>query len=148
MMSPDRSSSKTRSVLCVVGLVAALVAILALASALAIRLLELGDPQDQSSFPFNLFQFGPSDEALEANRRMRTSLWTLALVNLFLTGASAVFALVVNRTNSRVLSILFVLLGAGSCGASFLLAWPLGIITAVIPASAIPVLFLTTGKPR
>ena len=128
---------KIRTLICSIGVISALLTILCIASALAVRLLEMGDPGEAKSFPFNLFQFGPSDAELRHDSAVKTKLWVLAIVDATLALASTIMAIAAIRTHSKSIGITVIILGIATTAVAFMLAWPLGILSAIIPIAAI-----------
>tara|TARA_Y100000589_G_C27178267_1_gene639682 strand:+ start:1929 stop:2393 length:465 start_codon:yes stop_codon:yes gene_type:complete len=139
MMKAEQSerARKIRTLVCSIGIICALLTILCIASALAVRLLEMGDPGDAKSFPFNLFQFGPSDAELKHDSAVRTRLWVLAIVDATLALASTIMGIMAIRTHSKSVGIGVITLGVATTVIAFLLAWPLGILSSIIPLTAI-----------
>ena len=125
--------NKAKTALCVIALIASVLTVLAIASALAVRLLQLGDAEDPGSFPFNLIHMEAHQDAMEADHANRFRLWSLAISAFALAIGSAVLSLAASRTHSLTVSLLLVACGSGTCVVAFLLAWPLGLITAIIP---------------
>lgn len=136
-LAQSEKAGKTRTVVCSIAIVCALLTILAIASALAVRLLEMGDPGEAKSFPFNLFDFGPSDAELEHDTSIRTRLWVLAILDAVLALASTFLSITAIRTHSIAVGSAFILVGIGAAIIGFLLAWPLGILTTIIPVMAV-----------
>ncbi|MCH2134179.1 MAG: hypothetical protein MK116_10555 [Phycisphaerales bacterium] len=134
--SPGTEVSKTKSVLCTIGMIVAIVTILAIASALAFRLMEMDSGHKDSNILHNIIDPGDHKETAAE----RTRLWTLALVDLGLAIASAIFAIAAGRTRSIIVTTGFVLVGIATCAVAFFLAWPLGALTALIPIMAISTL--------
>ena len=144
MGSDDKmvTQHKTQTVLCVIGLIASVLTVLAIASALAVRLLQLGDAEDPGSFPFNLLHMHAHQELMEADHANRFRLWSLAITALVLAIGSASLALASSRASTLKIPIILFVLGAGTCVTAFLLAQPLGLITAVIPLMALATLIV------
>ncbi|MCH2153589.1 MAG: hypothetical protein MK089_09650 [Phycisphaerales bacterium] len=137
---------KAQTALCVIALIASVVTVLAVASALAVRLLQLGDAEDPGSFPFNLLHMESHDEAMEADHANRFRLWSLAISSLVLAIGSAVLALAASRSRSLTVSLLLIACGAGTCVVAFLLASPLGLISAIIPLIGVIVLIMKLAR--
>ena len=133
---------KTQTVFCVIALIASVLTVLAIASALAVRLLQLGDAEDPGSFPFNLLHMHAHQELMEADHANRFRLWSLAISSLVLAIGSASVALAASRSSTLKIPIILFVLGAGTCVTAFLLASPLGLITAIIPLMAVATLVL------
>ena len=128
---------KIRTIVCSIGVVCALLTILCIASALAVRLLEMGDPGEAKTFPFNLFQFGPSDAELKHDSAVKSELWVLAILDAVLALASTIMAIAAIRTHSKTIGFIVIALGIATTAVAFLLAWPLGILSSIIPITAI-----------
>lgn len=139
------ATCKSRSVVCTIGMIFALLTILAIASALAIRLLELGDPKESSSFPFNLLSLDSMVDSSGDDTAVRKHLWILAVADLVLAIASASLAFVAGRATSLGPVLTMLVLGIGTAAVAFMLAWPLGAIASVIPLMAI--ISLARGNP-
>ena len=129
-----------------IAVIASVLTVLAIASALAIRLLQLGDAEDPGSFPFNLLHMESHDEAMDADHANRVRLWSLAISSLVLAIGSAVLALAASRTNSLTVALLLIACGGGTCVVAFLLASPLGIITTIIPLMGLIVLIMKLAR--
>ncbi len=128
---------KIRTIVCSIGVICALLTILCIASALAVRLLEMGDPGEAKSFPFNLFQFEPSDAELKHDSEIKSQLWILAILDAALALASTIMAIAAIRTHSKSIGITVIVLGIATTVVAFMLAWPLGILSSIIPITAI-----------
>lgn len=128
---------KIRTIICSIAIICALLTILTIASALAVRLLEMGTPSDTKSFPFNLFEFQESDAELKHNSAVRIELWTLTILDAALALASAIMAIAAISTHSKSVGLVLILLGIATTTIGFILAWPLGILTSIIPIMAI-----------
>ena len=138
-MNPEQAEKarKIRTIVCSIAVICALLTILCIASALAVRLLEMGQPGESNAFPFNLFHFEPSDAKLKHDSAVRMELWVLAILATLLALASTIFAIAAIRTHSKSIGIILVFLGIATTVFGFLLAWPLGILTSIIPIMAI-----------
>ena len=82
--------SKAKTIISMIGMIFALLTILAISVALTIRLLDMGDPKETGSL-FKILHLG--EKAVEADHAARIQLWVLAFVALGLAIASAVLAI-------------------------------------------------------
>ena len=137
------SLGKTRSIICTIDMIFALLTILAIASALAIRLLEMDDPKDKSSFPFNIISIESLGDSKDDEAAARQHLWILALADLALAIASAAFAFAAGRARNLAPVTLMLVLGGGTTAVAFMLAWQLGAIASMIPVMGIVAYALT-----
>lgn len=140
------SLGKTRSIVCTIGMIFALLTILAIASALAIRLLEMDDPKDKSSFPFNMLSIDSLGDSQGDEAAARQRLWILALADLALAIASAAFAFAAGRARNLAPVTLMLVLGGGTTAVAFMLVWPLGAIASMIPVMGIVAYALTRAQ--
>ena len=143
-MNSDKAqrARKIRTIACSIAVICGLLTILCIASALAVRLLELGEPGDSGTFPFNLFHFEPSDAELKHDSAVRNRLWILSISNALLALASTILAIAAIRTHSMSIGILLLCLGIATTVVGFLLAWPLGMLTSIIPLMALIALLI------
>ena len=135
-MSEQKSTDKckTRSVLCTIAMIFGILTIVAITTALAIRLLEMGDPKEAENSLFGFLHL--NDDVIEADKAERRLLWIFAFVDLALAIASTGLAVAASRTHSITIMILLLVLGCGTAAVAFYMAWPLGILAAVIPVTA------------
>ena len=136
-MSTDQTSTgkcRTRSILCSIGIVFGVLTIVAITTALAIRLLEMGEPKGSQTSLFNFLHL--NDAAIEADKHERRILWILAFVDLGLAIASTGLAVAASRTHSLTIMVLLLLFGAATTAVALYLVWPLGILAAILPITA------------
>ncbi|MDG2422962.1 MAG: hypothetical protein P8M22_03180 [Phycisphaerales bacterium] len=146
-MSEDKkqgSKCRARSILCSIAMVFGILTIVAITTALAIRLLEMGDPNEAGKSLFHFLHL--NDAAVEADKAQRKLLWIWAFVDLALALAATGLAVAAARAHSLTVVLLLFLFGAGTTVAAFFLAWPLGILAAVIPIMAALILPMSRNK--
>ncbi|MAT82627.1 MAG: hypothetical protein CMJ29_13405 [Phycisphaerae bacterium] len=125
---------RARSILCTVAMVFGILTIVAISTALAIRLLEMGEPKDAQDSLLGFLHL--NDAAIEADKAQRQLLWILAFVNLGLAIASTALAVAASRTHSLTIMMLLLIFGIGTTVVGFYLVWPLGALAAVVPICA------------
>lgn len=140
----DVRKGKVRTVLCLIAMVCGILTVVAISSALAIRLMEMGDPKESGWSPLHFLSW--NEASVEADKTERRWLWILAFADLAFAIASSVLAIAAARTHSITIILLLLGLGLGTTVAAFYLVWPLGILAAVIPIMALCVLPMSKAQ--
>ena len=141
-MNSPRTARKARNIIGSIAVICSLIMILAVGSALAIRLLEMGDDGKDQFFLLRMLD----DHDPAADAAARNMLWVYAVGTCVLAIISAIFAIATARRHGITSPLILLLVSALMTFLSFMLAWPLGAVSALVPLTAI--ICLPLSSPR